>query len=72
MNMKDNLKEKLILNDKKRIKIKNEYKSNMISSISQETDENYVFFPKSLISADNYQLRYGLSWLENGFILKLR
>jgi ribonuclease BN (tRNA processing enzyme) len=32
---------------------------------------NYLYFPKTLISNQNKQLRFGTPWLFNGFILKI-
>lgn len=68
--MKDKLKNELILLDKKRLNIRNKYKKKLINSRKKIDNKDYIFFPKSIISEKNYQLRYGLSWLQNGFILK--
>ena len=68
--MKDNLKKELIKLDKKRINIRKKYKDKLANFKKQNTQKDFVLFPKNLISQKNYQLRYGLSWLENGFVIK--
>ena len=68
--MEDKLKLELISLDKKRLNIRNKYKEKLINTRKLISNKDYIFFPKSMISEKNYQLRYGLSWLQNGFILK--
>ena len=70
----DNLELELIKTDKKRLRIRNSYKIKLRhnkESVKSENSSNYIFFPKMLISKNNTQLRYGLSWLYNGFIIKI-
>lgn len=68
--MKDKLGKELIALDKKRMNIRKRYKKKLINRKRKVSNKDYIFFPKSVISENNYQLRYGLSWLQNGFILK--
>ena len=68
--MKDKLESELITLDKKRLNIRKKYKSKLINAKKQSNKKDFIFFPKSIISENNYQLRYGLSWLQNGFIIK--
>lgn len=71
--MKEKLKLELIQADKKRLEIRNSYKKKMIDSANNRkiNHKDYILFPKTLVSEDNYQLRYGVSWHRNGFILKV-
>ena len=68
--MKDKLESELITLDKKRLNIRKKYKSKLINSKKQSNKKDFIFFPKSIISENNYQLRYGLSWVQNGFVIK--
>lgn len=68
--MKDKLKEELSLLDKKRLNIRKAYKEELINNKEKINKKDYIFFPKSIISKRNYQFRYGLPWVQNGFILK--
>lgn len=68
--MKDKLEKELIALDKKRLNIRKRYKDILINSKKKTNNKDYIYFPKSIVSEKNYQLRYGLSWLQNGFILK--
>ena len=70
---KNNLKSELIKIDKKRLKIRKSYKSKLHHKINikLKNSSDYIFFPKILISKNNEQLRYGLSWHYNGFIIKV-
>jgi len=68
--MKDKLENELISLDKKRLNIRKKYKCKLINSKKQSNKKDFIFFPKSVTSENNYQLRYGLSWLQNGFIIK--
>lgn len=67
------MKEELNNLDKKRLEIRNNYKKHMIEKAAIETCENedYILFPKSVISKSNDQLKYGISWLANGFVVKI-
>ena len=60
--------------DVQRLEIRAEYKKQMIAGKTQdaslELPDSYVYFPMSIISPDNTQLRKGLSWLSNGFVVK--
>lgn len=64
------LEKELIALDKKRLNIRKKYKDKLINSKKKINNKDYIFLPKSIVSENNYQLRYGLSWLQNGFILK--
>ena len=68
--MKDKLEKELIELDKKRLNIRKRYKNKLINSKKKLNQKDYIYFPKSVVSEKNHQLRYGLSWLQNGFILK--
>ena len=68
--MRDKLAKELIELDKKRLYIRKNYKNKLINSKKKLNKKDYIYFPKSVVSENNYQLRYGLSWLQNGFILK--
>lgn len=68
--MSDKLEKELIELDKKRLNIRGKYKNKLISNEKKISKKDYIFFPKSIVSEKNYQLRYGISWLQNGFILK--
>lgn len=65
----------LIAKEKERLSIRNSYKKTMIDSADSAENpglpDNYVYFPKSVISHSNSQLRNGLPWLFNGFVLKI-
>ncbi len=69
----ETLKKELINLDKKRLGIRNNYRDKMRDKFSRKIsdEKDYVFFPKFLVSSNNEQLRYGISWLQNGFILKI-
>jgi len=64
------LEKELIALDKKRLNIRKKYKDKLINSKKKFNNKDYIYFPKSIVSEKNHQLRYGLSWLQNGFILK--
>lgn len=68
--MRDKLEKELIELDKKRLNIRKRYKNKLINSKKKLNQKDYIYFPKSVVSEKNHQLRYGLSWLQNGFILK--
>ena len=68
--MNDNLKDELIKLDKKRIEIRRKYKEKLVKNNNKKIQKDYIFFPKNVISENNYQLRYGLPWLQNGFVIK--
>lgn len=46
----------------------------MINSATNRRIDNkdYILFPKTLVSDDNYQLSHGVSWHRNGFIIKIK
>ncbi len=64
--------DELINLDIRRINIRKEYKEQMKIKYKNKNQDkkDYVLFPKNLISETNEQLRYGISWLQNGFIVK--
>lgn len=68
--MRDKLEKELIELDKRRLNIRKRYKNKLINSKKKLNQKDYIYFPKSVVSEKNHQLRYGLSWLQNGFILK--
>lgn len=68
--MRDKLEKELIELDKRRLNIRKKYKNKLINSKKKLNQKDYIYFPKSVVSEKNHQLRYGLSWLQNGFILK--
>ena len=68
--MIDKLEKELIELDKRRLNIRKRYKNKLINSKKKLNQKDYIYFPKSIVSEKNHQLRYGLSWLQNGFILK--
>ncbi|MDD4187742.1 MAG: MBL fold metallo-hydrolase [Bacilli bacterium] len=71
--MQEKLKFELIELDKKRLEIRNNYKNALINSVNNRKlyVKDYILFPKTLVSEDNYQLRYGVSWHRNGFVIKV-
>ena len=68
--MRNELERELIRLDKKRLNIRKKYKDKLINNKKSLCHKDYILFPKSVVSENNYQLRYGVSWLQNGFILK--
>lgn len=68
--MRDKLEKELVELDKRRLNIRKRYKNKLINSKKKLNQKDYIYFPKSVVSEKNHQLRYGLSWLQNGFILK--
>lgn len=68
--MRDKLEKELVELDKRRLNIRKRYKNKLINSKKKLNQKDYIYFPKSIVSEKNHQLRYGLSWLQNGFILK--
>ena len=68
--MRNELERELIRLDKKRLNIRKKYKDKLINNKKRLCHKDYILFPTSVVSENNYQLRYGVSWLQNGFILK--
>ncbi len=64
-----NLEKQLYNLDNKRIKTKARYKAKMQSDASKNHLKNGIYVPKMHLSKNQSLLRYGLSWLYNGFLI---
>lgn len=55
--------------DRKRIVSRSEYRDKISQAANSVRNGSYIYIPKSVIGKDNIQLRRGLPWLYNGFVI---